>query len=303
MAIRQSQWDSLLTPIIYHHLDIGMKTVPSLRRNLFNVQTSTLAAEKGTGIGGMSPDAFLQYQQSGTKGRLENDQLYTQTYTHVEYPVELRIEKRLMINDQYGQIQKTIQRAGLAAENFMEIQAAGLLNNAFSTSYNWSDGKPLCSTTHPVSPNKASGSYVNKGTSALTADAVSATRIAMMRFKDDRGNEIGVVPDELWCPPELEDAALKIIGSVQDPDSANNAINPQAGRFRVVPWHRLSDTTNWFLASSMWRAQAANWYDRENMEIMLVHESTTELVYELKLHFSYGVDDWRWIYGHEVTGA
>lgn len=300
MAIRQSQFDSVLTPVIYHHFDLGMQSVPSLRAALFNVQTSSLAEEKGTGFGGMSPDAFEQYAASGKKGRLDFGQLYTQGYVHVEYPVELVIEKRLLINDQYGQIQRTVQRAGMAAENFMEIKAASLLNNAFSTSFNWSDGKPLCSATHPKGPGQ-SGTYSNRATTALTKDAVSAARVAMMRFKDDKGNELGVMPDELWVPPELEDQALTIAGSQLDPASANNAINPQAGRFRVIPWHRLTDTNNWFVASSAWRQQAANWYIRETPEIMMVHETTTELVYELKLHFSYGVDDWRWVYGHEVA--
>lgn len=294
MATRQSQFDSVLTPVIYHHLDVGMGMVPSLRSALFNVQASSTSLEKGTGFGGMAPDAFKQYSMSGTKGRLDMKQLYTQTYTHVEYPVELRIEKRLLTNDQYNQINRMIQRAGMAAENFMEIEAASLLNNAFSTT--WSDGVALCSDSHPNT-----GTTDNLGTTALSKSAVSAARIAMMKFQDDRGNVLGITPDELWVPPDLEDTAIEIVGSQLDPSSANNAINPQAGRYRVIPWHRLSDTNNWFLASSVWRRQAANWYERESMDVMLVHESTTELVYEIKLHFSYGVDDWRWIYGSQVS--
>lgn len=300
--LRQSNFPSLTAPVIYHHLNIGMGMVPSLRSRLFNVQQSSIAEEKGTGMGGMSPDKFEQYKQSGTKGRLTFDELYTQGYVHEEYPVELVIQKKALINDQYGAINRSLQKAGLATENFMEIQAAKLLNNAFSTSQNWSDGKPLVSASHPKGPN-TTGTYSNRGTDALSAASISATRTAMMRFKDDTGNEIGVVPDELWVPPELEDEALAAVRSAQDPDSANNAINPQAGRFVVIPWHRLTDTNNWFMASSAWRQLAANWYDREAIEIMQTHQTTTEYVWEVKLHFSWGVDDWRWIFGHEVAGG
>lgn len=298
--LRQAQFDSLLTPIIYHHFDLGANSVPSLRRRLFNVMESQRAEENGTGMGGMSPDAWDQYKASGSKGSLDMDQLFTQTYTHQEYPVRLMIEKKLMLNDQYDRIGRVVQRAGISAEQKMELDAFSLLNNAFSTSFNWSDGKPVCSATHPRA-RTGSATYSNRGTSALTKAAVSATRIEMQRFKDDRGNIIGVNPTELWVPPELEDTALEITNSLLDPASANNAANPQNGRWVVIPAPRLTDTNNWFMVDGTWRQQVVNWYEREAMVPMLIDEDTTHVVYEMKLHYSFGVDDWRWIYGHEVA--
>ena len=292
--LNQGQFDSLLIPVIYHHMDVGINMVPSLRGRLFNVQDSSLAEERGTSMGGMSVDAWDQWGKTRTKGRMDFDQLFSQSYVHVEYPVEIVIAKNLIINDQYGRIQRIIQQVGISAEQKMETDAASLLNNAFSDK--WSDGRTLCATNHPKS-----GTPSNKGTDALTKENLSATRIAMMNFEDDRGNKIGVMPDELWVPPELEDTALELVNSQLDPASGNNAANPQAGRWTVVPWLRLEDTDNWFVVSSMWRQMAANWYNREAMEIMTVQETTTEIVYEVKLHYSFGVDDWRWIYGHEVS--
>ena len=298
--LRQEQFDSLLTPIIYHHFELGQSRVPSLRGRLFSVRGSTIAEEKGTGMGGMSPDAWNQYKKGGKKGRLDLDQLYTQSYTHVEYPVELVIEKRLLLNDQYGRIGDIVRRAGISAEQKMEIDAAGLFNSAFSGA-TWSDGKALCVTDHPKSPNKSAGTYSNKGTTALSKAAVSATRILMMRFADDKGNEIGLMPNVLLVPPELEDTALEIANSALDPASANNAINPQAGRFSVISWQRLSDTNAWFMIDDTWRSEVVNWYNREAVQVMMTHETTTEVVYELKLHYSFGCDDWRWIYGHNPS--
>ena len=66
--LRQEQFDSLLTPIIYHHFELGQSRVPSLRGRLFSVRGSTIAEEKGTGMGGMSPDAWNQYKKGGKKG-------------------------------------------------------------------------------------------------------------------------------------------------------------------------------------------------------------------------------------------
>ncbi len=300
MTISQGQFSTLLIPAIYHHFEVGMNMVPSMRGNLFNVQGSSLAQENGTGLGGMSPDAWNNYQSNRTKGRLTFDQLYTQTYNHVEYPVQVVIEKKLLLNDQYGKINQIARRVGVSAEQKMELDAASLLNNAFDTGYAFSDGKPLISTTHPKNPN-VSTTYSNKGTSALTADAVSATRVLMMHTKDDKGNEIGIMPDELWVPPELEDQAIKITQSLRDPGNANNDINAQQGRWKVIPWLRLTDTNNWFMSSSVWRKETTNWYNREATQMMVVDETTTDITYEFKLHYSFGVDDWRAWYGHEVA--
>ena len=44
-----------------------------------------------------------------------------------------------------------------------------------------------------------------------------------------------------------------------------------------------------------------NWYERENYQIMLIDETTTYLLFEAKLHYSFGWDDWRWIYGHNPS--
>lgn len=299
--LTQSQWDTLLTPVIYHHFGVGMNMVPSMRTRLFNVQGSLLAEEKGTGIGGFSVDAWNQYKNSGQKGSLDLNQLYTKTYTHLEYPVKLRIEKKLLLNDQYSIINQIVRRAGISAEQKMEIDAASVLNNAFDSNYTGADAVSLCSASHPAGPSASATLQSNTGTKALTEAAVSETRVTMMRFKDDKNNEIGLTPNELWVPPELEDKALKIVRSTNEPGTANNDANAQAGRWTVVPWQRLTGTKAWFMVDSVWRQEVVNWYNREVVVPMLVAEDTTHLTYELKLHYSYGFDDWRWIFGHNPS--
>lgn len=291
--------------MIYHHFEVGMSRVASMRGRLFNEQGSSLAVENGAGLGGMSVDAWDVYKSNGPngqKGRLTFDELYNQAYIHEEYPVELVIQKKLLLNDQYGRIQDTIRRAGISGEQKMEIDAAGLLNLAFDSATTWSDGVPLCSASHPVGKHAGSAVYSNRGTSALTPTAIKTTRVTMMRFKDDKSNEIGTMPNELWVPPELEEEAWKATKSRMESDSANNADNPKAAQsWTIIPWLRLTDPKNWFMVDGMWRQEVAKWYNREATQIMLVAENTTELVYEFKLHYSFGVDDWRWIYGNEVA--
>ena len=301
MPMRSSNWAELLLPTIYNFYDIGRTLRPELRPQIFNIQASSRADERNVGYGGIAPNAWDNYEASGVKGRVDFDKGYTATYTHQEYVVTFEVERKLLDDDQYGIVAgERARKLGVSATQKMEIDAASVFNNAFSTSYNGADGKPLCSTTHPRNPNKT-GSLVNAGTSALTKANVSLTRQAMMATEDDAGNILGMMPNALMVPPELEDTALEIVNSLQDPGSANNAINPQAGRFTVIPWHYLTDSNNWFMMDTVWMRESLKWYERTPLEITVQDQTATEAVYEAYMRYSYGWDDWRWIYGHNVS--
>jgi len=301
MPMRSSNWAELLLPTIYNFYDIGRQLRPELRPQIYNIQTSSRADERNVGYGGIAPDAWDNYEASGVKGRVDFDKGYTATYEHQEYVVTFEVERKLLDDDQYGIVAgERARKLGVSATQKMEIDAASVFNNAFSSSYTGADGKALCSTTHPRNPNK-SGNLVNAGTSALTKASVSETRQAMMSTEDDAGNILGMMPNALMVPPELEDTALEIVNSLQDPASANNAINPQAGRFTVIPWHYLSDSNNWFMMDTVWMNLSLKWYNRTPLEISVADQTATEAVYEAYMRYSYGWDDWRWVYGHNVS--
>lgn len=296
------QWDpSLLLPQIYHHFDLGMKNVPMMRETLYNVQGSLLYEERGAGIGAMGTEAWDGFKNTQQPGELDFDVGYETTYRHQEYPVNFRIRTNLIINDQYGVMARNNARVGESAQSKMEIDAASIFGNAFDSGFVGGDGVSLCNASHPNSEAKSGTVQSNTGTSALTKTAVSQTRVAMMRFKDDKDEEVGVVPNELWVPPELEDKAIEIVGSQLDPDSGNNAVNPQAaGRWVVRPWHRLRNTKDWFMVDGVKRRSLVNWYNRQPYQIIVKSEDLVWVVLQAKLHYSFGWDDWRWVFGHNV---
>jgi hypothetical protein len=295
----QDNWSELLIPVISHFYDLGEKSVPNMREALFGPAIpSILSEEKGTGIGSTGSEAWDEFSRGGQPGELDFDQGYTETYTHVEYPVNFTIRKQLILNDQYGIMSGNFRRIGVSAGIKMERDAASILNNAFSGSFPGADGVALCSASHPASPAKSGTLLNNTGTSVLTKTSVSATRIAMMKFVDDKNDPVGVMPNELWVPPDLQDKAIEIVGSALDPDSANNAVNPQAGRWAVKTMQRLTGTKAWFMVDSVQRNLLVNWYEREPYQIMLVDEDTVWIKWQAKLHYSFGFDGWRWIYGH-----
>ena len=197
-----------------------------------------------------------------------------------------------------------MEEIGVGLNQLQEQQAADVFNNAFdATNYAGVDGQSLCDGAHPASPSDTGTTQNNSGTSALSKAAVAATRVEMMAYTDDAGNKMGVVPDTLLVPPALEDTALEIVNSMKDPDSANNTFNPQAGRFRVIPWHFLSDASNWFMIDSTGMNLSLLWIDRFpfGLEREKMTMDQVQIKYPFYARWALGYRDWRWVYGHNVT--
>ena len=131
----------------------------------------------------------------------------------------------------------------------------------------------------------------------MTAANVSTTRQLHMALTDMNGDLLNVMPDEILVPPELEDTALIIVRSAQDPASANNAINPQSSRFTVRTWHYLTDSTAWFMMDSGLRRQSLRWYERVPLEFGREQDFDTLVgKWRAYMRWSLGWTDWRWVY-------
>lgn len=300
MPLRSENFAEALLPAIYNFFNIGLNMRPSLIPSLYSVRQSQRSKEEHVGLGGAGTEAWDVYNMTGQVGEIDYDQTYTSTFTHVTYPARLNIQREWLEDVQYTMVSDYARKVGISAGQKREKDAASVFNNAFSSSFTGPDSVSLCNASHPANPNK-SGTQSNTGTSALTKANVSTTRQAMMAYEDDSGNLLGVTPNILLVPPELEDTALETVRSVLDPTSANNTINPQAGRFQVVPWHYLTDANNWFMIDSVWMMESLIWYDRVNLEFIDVREDAVNIQVDARMRYSYGWTDWRWIYGHAVT--
>lgn len=294
-------WAPLLEP--------GLRTIFEIQRAalaaesripmLFNIQTSTKAAEHNLGIGG-----FGDWKEF--KGRIEydsNEKGFQTNYVHVEFVDGFKVERKLVDDDLYNIINPMPRGLAIAGMRKREKDAASVLNNAFSASYVGGDSVALCSASHPYSPSNAS-TQSNRGTTALSYDAVVSTRRLMREYKDDRGELVPINPDVLIVPSELEETAWTIFNTMNKPGTANNDGNYARSKLnRVVVWDYLTDANNWFMADSMLAGMYLNWFDRVAMEFAMDPTSDFSLEARFRgyMRYSYGWDDWRWIYGHEVS--
>lgn len=298
MPLRSVNWTEALLPGLYSFFDIGFRMRPSLIPSLYNVATSARSKEENVGIGGVSVDAWDVYEQSGKPGSVDWNKGYTATYTHKEFVVDLDIERKLVDDDQYAvTAADRSRRMGISAAQKMEIDGASVFNNAFTSTFAGPDGVELCDASHPHSPDATGTTQSNFGALSLTKENLATVRQTMMVFTDDKGNRLGTMPDTLLVPIALEDTALQLVNSFQLPGTGNNDINPRFGQIQVVTWNQLTDTDAWFLIDSVGMRQALRWYNRVPLEISLKSNEATRAVYQFYMRYSFGWDDWRWVYG------
>jgi len=121
---------------------------------------------------------------------------------------------------------------------------AALENGTTNTSF---DGVAFFSASHPsLSGSGTQSNFVSGGT-ALNAANFAAQKAAMRRLVGYDGDPLGINPNVLIVPPELEDTANTIVTAAF---GASGATNIQRGQARVMVIERLSDTNDWYLMDS-----------------------------------------------------
>ena len=265
--------------------------------NLFGMEKSTKAVEYDLGIGGLGDlEEF-----TGTIPYGDFSQQYKTSYTHREWVKGIKIERKLVDDDQYSVINKRPQQLALVARRSREKHGASVFNNAFNTTiFAGGDTLALCSTAHTyVGTSTTVG---NSGTTSLSQTALESTRLLGMAITDETDNLMDVMYDTILVPPALEETANVIIKTDKDVGSAQNDINYSKGRYKVLVWPRLTDSNNWFMMDSRYMKMFLKWFDRIPVEFNKDKDFDTYVAkWSVYTRYSYGFSDWKWIYGAEVS--
>lgn len=187
-----------------------------------------------------------------------------------------------------------------SASRSREKLGAGIFGLAFTYTPTDGDAVSLCNASHP---SNVAGVAVqsNRGTSALSATNVETVRIAMHNFRDDLGEKISVTPDTLIIPRDLEQTGWEIINSKGKVDTANNNANFHQGKYKLVVWDRLTDSTDWFFSDYSMQKEYLLWWNREPNQFFQDKDSNTMVaVYLGYYRVGTGWDDWRFIFGNVV---
>lgn len=298
------QWARFVLPVVRKEWYQTMTGIISPVMSLFGVENSTSSVEysQGIGAGGLIPEYNSDTDPGNAQIQYDSfNPLYESTFTHKEYAKGIAIERKLWDDDRIGNIKRRASSLGLEYGQTRATHAASVFNNAFSASYVGADAVALCSDSHPTRPDDSTA-IDNKGTSALSYASLVATLAAGRRLKNDRQVPLPVFYDTLIVPVELEATAAEIIKAVAKPGTADNDANALSN-LTVIADPYLTDANNWFMADSNQAKLHLLWFNRVMPELNPDPASNFNLVARFAgyMRYSFGWDDFKWIYGHEVA--
>lgn len=153
------------------------------------------------------------------------------------------------------------------------------------TTINGFDGVPFFSATHPLDP---AGNQSNNFTStALSATNWGVVRAAMRTYTGEDGEPLGVEPNLLVVPPQLEDTANTILTAEFGSNGSSNVQRGQAS-VMVVP-EFANEPTTWYVADTTSMIRPIVWQLREAINFVMLTQVTDQNVFMLN-QFLWGLD-------------
>ena len=308
MPLTSGNFADLLKPGLRRVFDIGMSRPRPMMEMLFGQEVSTRYEEQYQGMGAQG----LVPPFDGTVPYHDFDAGYRTDIRNYEFAMGMQVERRLVDDDQFNQIRRRASNMTDSFNTTIEADAANIFINGFTdsgtnrmgASTNGGDGVGLLSTAHPHGPANTNNTQANEATLALNIGNLDTTRQAMRNFTDDKDQLLGINPDLLLVPPELERTATQLVNerAIYEPGSAQYDVNMFSGRFRPVVWDRLTDPNAWFLLDSVLMKQHLIWQWRIRPEFAEA-EDFDGLTAKFRGYMRYGIGwtDWRWIYGQNPS--
>lgn len=272
---------------------------PKEYTDLVDVFSSDMAYEEDQEVTGFG---LAPIKQQGAATQYDTmSQGVTTRYSHIAYSLGFIITREAIDDNQYEKI--GMARTGSLAFSMRQTKenvVANLYNRAFSTSYPIGDAAALLSTAHP----SIAGNQANKASTDADLSEASLEDMVILigQAQNSRGLRISLQAKSLIIPINLQFEAARILKSVQQNDTANNAINAlkAMGAFPdgIKVNHYLTDTDAWFVRTNA--PEGLKLFQRTEAEFAQDGDfDTSNLKYKAYERYSVGCSDWRSLYGSQ----
>lgn len=267
--------------------------------DLYDIQTSTKAYEQDVQVTGFG---LAPVKGQGAPVEYDSEmQGFVTTYAHIAYALGYIVTKEELDDNQYKEVATRRAKANAFSINqTVENVAAFLYNNAFvSTYFTTGDGQPLISASHV---NASGGTFSNALTPGadLSEAALEDLNIQIMQATSDRGLLISVMPESLHIAPQEWFNANRILKSVLQSHTGNNAINvlkaTNAYPKGIKLNHYFTNPNAWFVRTNIPNGMTMFWrqkpqFDQDN------DFDTKNAKAATYMRFSVGGTDPRGLYG------
>lgn len=221
--------------------------------DLFDTYTSTKAYEEL--VQSTSFGLAVQKAQGASVTYDSHQQGFLTRATHIVYALGYIVTREEIEDDLYESV--SMQRAEMLAfamRQTKEITGANIYNRAFNNAYTYGDGKELCATDHP---NSTGGTWSNElaVAAALSETSIEDLLVQIAGATNDRGLKISLMGMSLHVPRQEWFEANRILKSILQNDTANNATNvlkaTNALPNGIKQNHYFDDANNWFIRTNV----------------------------------------------------
>ena len=265
--------------------------------DLFQDDTSERSYEEdvqvtGFGLAPVKAEAASTTYDSESQG-------YVSRYTHVAYSLGYIVTYEELKDNLYEMVSKRRSQAlAFSMRQNKETVAATVYPRAFDSNFTGGDSKELLATDHST----LSGDQSNELATAadLSEASIEDLIIQIMGATNERGLKISLMPICLNVPRQLWFEANRILQSVLQNDTANNAVNvlkstnalPQGIKVN----HYFTDQDAWFVRTNAPRGMIH--YAREAASFTQDNDfDTSNAKAKSYERYSFKWTDWRGLYG------
>lgn len=230
--------------------------------DLFDRETSDKAYEEDVEITGFG---LMPVKNEGTATVYDTEtQGAVSRYSHVPYSLGYIVTYEELRDNLYEQVSKRRAAAlAFSARQTVENICANVYNRAFTSGFNGGDGTTLIATNHPTVAGNQSNQLTNPAD--ISEAAIEDLCIQIMGTQNNRGLLISNLPQSLHIPRSLWFEANRILKSVLQNDTANNAINvlKASGEFPkgIKLNHYFISQTAWFVRTNI--PNGMQYFERE----------------------------------------
>jgi hypothetical protein len=220
---------------------------------LFEKNKGTKHQEEDVGTVGLG---YAKVKAEGESFAYESTmQGFITRYTPVVLGLGMIITAETITDDMYNvTAPKQARQLAFSMRQTKEVRGANIYNRAFNSSYTYGDGKEMLADDHP---NVSGGTWANELATAadLSENSLEQACIDIMKFTNDKGLRISVIPQTLHIPVDLTFEVERILKSPLRVGTSDNDLNAlkYMGKFPggVKVNHYFDDTDAWFIRTNV----------------------------------------------------
>jgi phage major head subunit gpT-like protein len=152
----------------------------------------------------------------GAERIAQNASLRGYTLTNDDYELTEEVDRNKIEDDLYGAYIPLMAMMGTQAALWPGDMLTTIMQNGAAAASLCYDGQPFFSTAHPVNiDGTVAGTYSNYSASGLALNSANynTARAAMAAFNGADGKPLGILPNLLVVPPQLEQAGRQILNA------------------------------------------------------------------------------------------